>query len=269
MTCSFAYAGVYTAAMDALAGVLTGPRARGAFLLRAVMSPPWSVRVRDEAPLSLVAMVREQAWLVPDDADPVPVRPGDVAILRGPAPYTFADDPTTAPQVVIHPGGRCRTPDGRDVAQEMDLGVRTWGNDPNGPVVMLIGTYQLHGEVSRRLLDVLPGHLVLSGEDAPDRLRALVTLLGDEVVTDEPGQEVVLDRLLDLLLVAVLRTWFAHSGRARRGTGRTAIRSSGRPCGCCTTIRLARGRWPPWLPRSACRARAWRAGSPSCWESRR
>jgi len=200
--------------MDALAGVLTGPRARGAFLLRAVMSPPWSVRVRDEAPLSLVAMVREQAWLVPDDADPVPVRPGDVAILRGPAPYTFADDPTTAPQVVIHPGGRCRTPDGRDVAQEMDLGVRTWGNDPNGPVVMLIGTYQLHGEVSRRLLDVLPGHLVLSGEDAPDRLRALVTLLGDEVVTDEPGQEVVLDRLLDLLLVAVLRTWFAHSGRA-------------------------------------------------------
>jgi hypothetical protein len=29
----------------------------------------------------------------------------------------------------------------------------------------------------------------------------------DEIVEDEPGQAAVLDRLLDLLLVAVLRVW--------------------------------------------------------------
>ena len=200
--------------MDALAALLAGPRARGAFLLRSVMSPPWSVRVLDQAPLSLVAMARGQAWLMPDDGRPVPVRPGDVAVMRGPAPYTFADDPATPPQVTIHPGGRCRTPDGRDLAQAMDLGVRTWGNDPNGSVVMLIGTYQLHGEVSQRLLGVLPGHLVLSADSSPDQVRALVALLAGEVVAGEPGQEVVLDRLLDALLVAVLRAWFARPGQA-------------------------------------------------------
>ncbi|MGH3802896.1 MAG: cupin domain-containing protein, partial [Pseudonocardiaceae bacterium] len=37
--------------MDELAGLLNGPRARGAFLLRCVMDPPWSMRIQDEAPL--------------------------------------------------------------------------------------------------------------------------------------------------------------------------------------------------------------------------
>ncbi len=35
-------------------------------------------------------------------------------------------------------------------------------------------------------------------------------LLADEVVKEEPGQQAVLDRLLDLLLVAALRVWFAR-----------------------------------------------------------
>jgi hypothetical protein len=44
--------------MDAVAGLLDGPRARGAFLLRSTMDPPWSLRIQDEAPLTLVAVVR-------------------------------------------------------------------------------------------------------------------------------------------------------------------------------------------------------------------
>ena len=38
----------------------------------------------------------------------------------------------------------------------------------------------------------------------------MIPLLADEIVKDEPGQEAVLDRLLDLLLIAVLRAWFAR-----------------------------------------------------------
>jgi AraC-like DNA-binding protein len=88
-----------------------------------------------------------------------------------------------------------------------ELGVRTWGNSPDGETVMLTGTYQLDGEVSRRLLRALPPLLVLA-EDAWDC--PLIPLLADEIVKDEPGQEAVLDRLLDLLLIAVLRAWFAR-----------------------------------------------------------
>src|SRR5215216_6041969 len=142
--------------VDALAGLLDGPRARNAFLLRTVFRPPWSVRVHDEAPLSVVAVVSGRAWIVPDDGVPVELAPGDVAVARGPVPYLLADDPATPPQVIIHPEQRCTTPDGEPLHEAMSLGVRTWGNDPHGTDVHLVGTYLFDGEVGRRLLNTLP-----------------------------------------------------------------------------------------------------------------
>jgi AraC-like DNA-binding protein len=192
--------------MDALSGFLDGPRARSAFVLRSILDPPWSLRIEDEAPLTLVAMARSEAWVVPDDGAPERLGPGDMAIVRGPDHYTVADHPATAPQVVIHPGQHCTTLDGESLAEAMDLGVRTWGNSLLGSTVMLTGTYQTDGEISRRLIDALPQLALLRTDrwDSP-----LVPLLATEIVKEEPGQQVVLDRLLDLLLVAALRAWFA------------------------------------------------------------
>ena len=194
--------------MDAIAGLLDGPRARGAFLLRSTLDPPWSLRIEDEAPLTLVAIVRGYAWIVPaGNAEAVLLREGDVAIVLGPEPYTVADDPATAPQIVILPGQDCRPVAGQDPGEMGSLGVRTWGNSADGETEMLTGTYHLDGEVSRRLLRALPQLLVLREDDwdCP-----LIALMADEIVKDEPGQEAVLDRLLDLLLIAVLRAWFAR-----------------------------------------------------------
>ncbi|MFF7654191.1 AraC family transcriptional regulator [Streptomyces sp. NPDC007983] len=193
--------------MDALANLLDGPRAREAFLLRAVMEPPWSVRIEDRAPLCVMTMARGEAWVVPGAGEPRLLRPGDVAVVRGPDPYTVADSPDTPPQAWILPGEECRTADGRDLAEAMALGVRTWGNRADGSTTMLIGTYLLDGEISGRLLDALPPLLVLTGEvwDCP-----LMPWLGEEIVKDEAGQSAVLDRLLDLLLIAVLRAWFSR-----------------------------------------------------------
>jgi AraC-like DNA-binding protein len=193
--------------MDAVAGLLDGPRARGAFLLRSQLDPPWSMRIADEAPLCLIAVTQGDAWLLPEDGPAGQLRAGDVAVIRGPDPYVLADDPGTEPQVIILPGQECVTPDGREVELMSYMGVRTWGNSPAGSTVMLNGTYELEGEVSRRLLGALPPLLVLPRDawESP-----LVGLLAEEIVKDDPGQESVLDRLLDLLLIAVLRAWFAR-----------------------------------------------------------
>ena len=193
--------------MDALVGFLNGPRARGAFLLRSVMDPPWSLRIRDEAPLTVMAVVRGTAWVAYDAESPVELHAGDVAVIRGPEHYTVADSPATPPQVVIHPGQVCTTPDGVNVADSMSQGVRTWGNNPDGGTVLLTGTYEGAGEISRRLVDALPQLVVLrDGEwDCP-----VIPLLAAEIGKDDFGQEAVLDRLLDLLVVAVLRAWFAR-----------------------------------------------------------
>jgi AraC-like DNA-binding protein len=193
--------------MDALAGLLEGPRARGAFMIRACFDPPWAVRVEDRAPLTVMLMVRGEAVVLPDAGEPVRLGPGDLAIARGPDPYTCADDPGTAPQALILPGAECSYPDGRSLNGSMDLGVRTWGDRLDGGTVVLIGTYLMEGEISNRLLDALPPLLSLTTDvwECP-----LTPLLMEEIVRDEPGQEVVLDRMLDLLVIAALRAWFSR-----------------------------------------------------------
>ena len=191
--------------MDALTGLLDGPRARGAFLLRCVMAPPWALRVQDGAPLTVVALVEGDATIEPAAGDPVRLGPGDVAVVRGPEPYEMRGEPGSPVLAVVHPGQRCTTPDGVELAQAWYHGVRTWGNDTDGSTTMLVGTYEAAGEVGDRLLRSLPPALVVHRTDTP-----LVPLLAREVGRDEPGQEAVLDRLLDLLVISVLREWFAR-----------------------------------------------------------
>src|SRR5258705_4160735 len=93
----------------------------------------------------------------------------------------------------------------------MSLGVRTWGNSPSGATRSVICAYEGRSEVSSRLLDALPTMLVLRADEWET---PLVDLLAAEAGHDGPGQEAYLDRLLDLLLIAVLRTWFDRDENA-------------------------------------------------------
>jgi AraC-like DNA-binding protein len=190
--------------MDAVAGLLDGPRARGAFLLRTTFSPPWALRVQDEAPVALIAVVSGSAHVILDDGGTRVIEPGDVAVVRGPDHYTLADDPATPWQAIVHPDESCTTPAGQDTKLLDFVGTRAWGT-LDGQTVMLIGVYQSAGEISTRLLRALPP-LITHRLDSP-----LVHLLSDEIVKDQPGQEAVLDRLLDLLLIATLRAHFAQT----------------------------------------------------------
>lgn len=198
--------------MDTLGGLLDAPRARGAFALRNVMNSPWSLRILAESPLTLIAGVSGRLWVVPDEGEPVPVGPGDIAVTRAPDHYNVADSPTTPPQVIVHPGQRCCDLDGNSVLEAMTHGVRTWGNHPDGSTVFLVGAYEHLSDISDRLLRALPPVLSLSHTDWES---PLVPLLCDEVVKDEPGQAAVLDRLLDLLVTAVLKAWFARHDASR------------------------------------------------------
>ena len=90
--------------MDALARLLDGPRGRDAYLLRASLAPPWSVRLMDEAPLGLAAVVDGSVWFEMADGPPVELGPGDIVVSRGPAACTFSHRPGEPPQVFVLPG---------------------------------------------------------------------------------------------------------------------------------------------------------------------
>jgi AraC-like DNA-binding protein len=200
--------------MDAIAGLLDGPRARRAFLLRCTMDPPWALHIRDEAPLTLVAVLRGHACFVVDGGEPVRLGRGDVAIVLGPDHYLFADEPDTPPQAIIHPDQRCTTPDGQEIPQMRSFGVRRWGNAADGATEVLTGTYNAEGEVSRRLLDTLPARLVLRRDEWQS---PVLGLLAAEMLRDDVGQDAVLDRLLDLLLIDAVRTHFSRAEQAAPG----------------------------------------------------
>jgi len=232
--------------MDGLADLLDGPRARGAFVLRAVMASPWGLRIEDEVPLTLVAVLRGCPVHVPDEGPPVVLHPGDVALVKGPAPYTFGDDPATKPRVRILPGQVCVDPDGQIVDQAMDLGVRRWGNaaDGVGDTELLIGTWHGESEVSRPLLAALPACVVRRHGQCD---ATMVDLLAAETARDEPGQVAVLDRLLDLVLVSVVRSWVADGAGFTRGiahadpvVGRALRLVHGHPEHPWTLVSLAR-----------------------------
>ena len=207
---SYPYVGVYGGPMDAFSAVLDGPRARGAFLLRTVLQPPWAIRVEDQAPLTVLTVVKGMAWVLDDDGEQLSLSAGDVALLRGPLPYTFADALDTAPQIRIDPDQRCwAVDDGRSLADEMMFAVRTWGNTDvmaDDATVALVGAYDLTSQITPLLVGLLPRIAVIRDADWTSPLR---DLLVGEVGRDAAGQGVVLDRLLDLVLIEVLRHWFS------------------------------------------------------------
>ncbi|MEO7058106.1 MAG: AraC family transcriptional regulator [Lapillicoccus sp.] len=200
--------------MDILTGLLDGTRAREAFVLRCRLEPPFAIRIEDEAPIAVIAAVSGALHLRPEQGRGLVLPPGGVALVRGPEHYVVADSAVTEPVVVIHPGQRCTAPDGTELGDLATLGTRTWGSPGPGSTVFVTGVYERRAEVSHRLLTVLPHLVVLEAGawNAP-----LLDYLLAEIDRDVPGQAAVLDRVVDLLLVAALREWLERPGATAPG----------------------------------------------------
>ncbi|WP_308186281.1 cupin domain-containing protein [Streptomyces sp. MNU76] len=96
--------------MDAVSELLAEVRARGAVFRQTIMRPPWALRMASGAPLTLATMVRGRVWIVPDQHEPVPIGVGDIAVIRGDAPYAVADAP---PDRTLAGGDQRRLPSTR------------------------------------------------------------------------------------------------------------------------------------------------------------
>ncbi|MFE0652651.1 AraC family transcriptional regulator [Streptomyces sp. NPDC059534] len=195
--------------MDPLASLLYEVRSNGALFSRNILAPPWSIRFAGGTPLAVVTLLRGSGWIVPGGgAEPVALGPGDVALVTGAEPFTVTDDASarTPPFYVVH-ADHCTTADGEDVSEDVILGLRTCTNGPGGTTVLLTGSYQVDGRVSERLIGGLPRVLAVHRDGG--RLGPVLELTDGEISREDPGQQAVLDRLLDLLLLSTLREWFA------------------------------------------------------------
>ncbi|WP_051744587.1 AraC family transcriptional regulator [Streptomyces yerevanensis] len=194
---------------DPLTDLLNGVRTSGAVFNQSSPSGSWAARFEDGSPLALAVLLRGSVWVMPQGGDPVRLGAGDVAVLSGGAPYVIADDPATEPDVVIRAGGRCTTLQGEELISARIPGVRA--GDTAGPdsALLVNGLYTVDGGTPGRLLAALPPLAVIEADvgNCPFSLTAF-----EEITREEPGQQILLDRALDLMLITALRAWFTRPG---------------------------------------------------------
>jgi AraC-like DNA-binding protein len=188
--------------------LLDGIRARNAALNRSVLRPPWALRIADGSPLAVLAVIRGHAWVVPADGDPARVGDGEIAVIREPQPYTVADHPATPPDLVCLADNRFATPEGADITAAVHRDLAVMADPPADAAVLVCGTYDAHGAVSRDLLTSLPRLLTVPAVNVGT---GIVDTLIAEAARRDPGRQVVLDRLLDVTLLLTLRTWFRNA----------------------------------------------------------
>lgn len=209
-----------------LSDLLHHARARRTVVRKLVHRPPWSLTYPDPSPLSVVAVLHGRASVRAGGTAPAWLGAGGIALIARAGEYTIAGSPSTAPLADLRRGTR------RIVADEpamtcQNLAPRTYGDGLPDATVMLRGSYELHGKAGCRLLDVLPA---LATVPAGPRTRPALEMLATEAAREEPGQDAILHRLLDLVLVLALRTWCAGPGQAapswHRALGDPAVGSA-------------------------------------------
>ncbi|MFH9015663.1 AraC family transcriptional regulator [Streptomyces sp. NPDC017943] len=193
--------------MDPLSSLLSGIRAEGSVVTRAVLARPWTIRFADAAPLTMINVLRGGGTLLLPDGTERVVGPGDTALVRGPQPFHLADDPATVHSPHAAYEIACFTPHTDCTAEE--LGGIHWGADAPEATALIVGAYRASGHRHERLLRALPPVLVVE-EDA--EVCAWLETAAADAARRTAGSQALMDRLLDWALVCTLRSWFDTAG---------------------------------------------------------
>lgn len=200
--------------MDTLSEVLDNIRASGALLDRSLIPSPWTIDVEAAGSITIVTMLAGGGWLQADGGDPARIGLRDLVILTGPGVVRLCSDRDVKQGGTRFriTGGRCEgeagavlPPAAVGICGPHGRGGLGRGDSGEGDVV-LTGSIPTAGRIAERLLRALPSAVVVPREQ--QRSHAL-DLLEAELSSTEPGQQAVLDRLLDLVLIGALRDWFA------------------------------------------------------------
>lgn len=189
--------------MDVFGDLFRGVRAQGSLFGSSTLTAPWALRFVDGAPLTLCTVVGGEGWIVPEGGPPERLRAYETVVVRGPGTFTFVDALDTSAEPVDC-GEFCASPELGGTRHRLG-----WSDVGPGETTLIVGAYPVRGEISRRLLDALPVALRVEAGGTGD---AVVDHLAAEVAVDAPGQQLVLDRLLDWMLVCTLREWFDRPG---------------------------------------------------------
>jgi len=150
----------------------------------------WGVRYAAHGAPGFTIILQGECWITLEGRVPMRLRQGDFLLLPSAPGFSLAS----------HPGVACtlREP----------VGVPVRHGEPEGEpdFVSLGGTYRVEETSAPLLLALLPDVVHIPASEArTDRLGRVVQLIMDECASDDPGKEMILQRLLEVLLLEALR----------------------------------------------------------------
>lgn len=188
--------------MDVLADVLSITRAGATVLAQAELLPPWGLEIDPIAEAHVHVVQRGSCWLrTAGERRHIHLEAGDVVLIRGGVGHSICDDPKTKPApheevLAAMPRRLASLPKSR--AHETTL--------------VLCAKYLFQAAGAHPLTSLLPPLIHLSAQEAERhvQLQLSLQLLRNEALDAGNGTELVVPRLVDSLLVFVVRAWLAR-----------------------------------------------------------
>ncbi|MCP3141582.1 AraC family transcriptional regulator [Pyxidicoccus xibeiensis] len=182
-------------ASDLLGQILESTRLRGQLYCRTVARAPWGLRLPPTAVATLHLVTSGSGHLM-QGREAIALGPGDVVLLPHGEGHSMADSPRT-PKVPLE----------QWLAELGDGPVKMLGGS-GAESRLLCGFFAFDEPGAHPVLRLLPARVHLRGDsEAARAMLPTVALLEQEYERAERGVSVVVSRLLDVLLVQVLRAW--------------------------------------------------------------
>jgi AraC-like DNA-binding protein len=236
----------HTGRVDALAEVLRVTRVKGAVMAQVIAGDPWGIDIAQSTGAALHAVSAGTAWLRMEGSRPRQLMPGDIVLLPKGAAHAIASAPA-GPTIALDrfvkaqmltPGGELRV--GGDGACSR----------------FLCAGYDYDHEVAQPLMAALPTIVhVPAGEHGPgtpgDDAGSVLRMLTGELTGHDAGFATAVDRLLDVLLVQILRAWLARPDASAGASWLIGLRD---PVTAGALTRLHAEPANPWTSDSLARA---------------
>ena len=202
--------------MDPLADVFDLSRVSGAVMAQLIAYEPWGVAVDPLPGAVFHAVVAGSCWLRIAGRAPQRLMPGDVVLLPTNTPHELvsAVDGRTESLAQFEKDTR-RTPDGDVIIQGPGAGTR-----------VLCAAYNYDHDVAHPLMSQLPPLLhVPAGMPGDDgAVAATLRLLALELGGRPPGSRTAVGRLIDVMLIHVMRAWLRMQRDDEAGGWLVALR---------------------------------------------
>jgi len=167
----------------------------------------WAVRFPKESNVVFGLIAAGSCYFDMPGSEPRSLRAGDFLLLTAPPAWVLRSGAPVVP-IDFEPAD--------DGSPEPMI---SFGDGQGNALTRIIGGYFAFDTANAGLLTELlpPVVVVRSGEGAAGRLHSILGLIDDEVSFDRPGQQLMLGRLLDVMLLEALRAQTADVEVARSG----------------------------------------------------